>query len=145
MTRGLDVPLIDLSRSAAFAKAMKEFDTEHAYRHRRVLEVELRGHNTINALLDMLWRGIVERASFERPDSPRTSPFARYAYGRISENYRRVFEGRVPYRDGTTDLPIRYRELQLLTDMVSGMTDQFAIDLHQELRSFDVDAPASLV
>jgi len=145
MTTGLDAPLIELSGAAAFAKAMKAFDKEHAYRHRQVLEIELRGHNTINGLLDMLWRGIVERESFERVDSRRTSPFARYAYGRISENYRRVFEGHVLYHGGGPDLPVRYRELQLLTDMVAGMTDQFAIDLHQELRSFDASASASCV
>lgn len=141
MTTGLDAPLLELSRASKFAKAMKEFDLEHAYQHRRVLEVELRGNNTINGLLAMLWRGITERESFEHVDSSRTSPFTRYTYGRISENYRRVFEGRVPYHGGGADLPIRYRELQLLTDMVAGMTDQFAIDLHQELRSFHADGP----
>ena len=74
-------------------------------------------------------------------DSPRTTPFARYAYGRISENYRRVFEGRVPCAvGGESPLPIRYRELQLLTDMIAGMTDQFAVDLHRELREFYVGA-----
>ena len=65
------------------------------------------------------------------------------AYGRISENYKRVFEGRLQntvHKD--TDLPIRYRELQLLTDMISGMTDQFAMDLYNELRGFNVGASA---
>jgi dGTPase len=143
MTGGLDEPLLDVSLAAAFAKEMREFDKEHAYRHRRVPELELGGYNIINDLLDMLWRGIIERESHEQLDSPRKSPFARYAYGRISENYRRVFEGRLPstnQRDG--NLPIRYRELQLLTEMVAGMTDQYAVDLHRELRKFHVGASA---
>jgi dGTPase len=144
MTTGLGESLINLSIANRFATNMKEFDSQHAYKHRRVLEIELGGFNTIQVLMDLLWRGIVEREKFEEVNSPRTSPFARYAYGRISENYRRVFEGRLPSGiHAAADLPIRYRELQLLTDMVSGMTDQFAIDLQRELEEFHVGASAS--
>lgn len=143
MTTGLERPLIDLSRANLFAVEMKKFDTEHAYRHRKVLEIELGGFNTIQGLLDMLWRGITERESYENLGSRRTSPFARYAYGRISENYRRVFEGRASSTGPDNgDLPVRYRELQLLTDMVAGMTDQYALDLHAELQGFHVGASA---
>jgi dGTPase len=143
MTGRLEEPLLDVSIARAFAKEMKEFDKQHAYSHRRVLEIELAGYNTVSELLDMLWRGITERVSLERVESSRESPFARYAYGRISENYRRVFEGRLPSTGGRdADLPIRYRELQLLTDMIAGMTDQYAIDLHRELREFHVGASA---
>jgi dGTPase len=122
---------------------MKEFDKQHAYHHRRVLEIELRGYNVVNDLLDMFWRGITDRESRDKVGSPRKSPFARYAYGRISENYRRVFEGRLPSTGrGDSELPIRYRELQLLMDMVAGMTDQYALDLHGELKEFNVGASA---
>ena len=31
-------------------------------------------------------------------------------------------------------MPMRYRELQLVTDMISGMSDSFAIALHDDLR-----------
>ena len=40
-------------------------------------------------------------------------------------------------------LPIRYRELQLLTDMMSGMTDGFAIELYNDLKRFNVGASAN--
>jgi dGTPase len=143
MTSGLDEPLMDIGRANLFARAMKDFDLEHAYKNKRVLEIELNGFNTIHGLMDMLWRGIVERERFEDLRSPRTSPFARFAYGRISENYRRVFEGLPPSAPhSSSDLPIRYRELQLLTDMIAGMTDQFAVDLHHELLDFHVGASA---
>ncbi len=143
MSEELAESLIEASEAKHFAKEMKDFDKLHAYRHRRVLEIELSGYNTIHSVLDMLWRGITERESFEDVASDRTSPFAKYAYGRISENYRRVFEGRVPAGSPySPDLPIRYRELQLLTDMVAGMTDQFAIDLQRELQAFHVGASA---
>jgi dGTPase len=65
--------------------------------------------------------------------SRRTSPFAAYVYSRVSKNYRRIFEGKVTRYHQDAELPIRYKEMQLLTDMVSGMTDQFCIDLHDDL------------
>jgi dGTPase len=136
-------PLIEASSAKSFCRMLKDFDREHAYKNRRVLEIELDGFNVIQDLMDMLWQGIVTRENFTDLSSERTSPFSRYAYGRISENYRRVFEGRVRFPFfNEKDLPIRYRELQLLTDMISGMTDQFALDLRSELKGFHVGASA---
>lgn len=140
MTVGLDRPLLDESIAARLAEALKEFDVEHAYKNRRVLEIELTGYNTIQELMSMLWQGIVERESFVTIGSQRTSPFARYAYGRISENYRRVFEQSRQSPQGEDPLPVRYREVQLLTDMIAGMTDRFAMDLYRELKEFHVAA-----
>ncbi|MDV1270173.1 hypothetical protein VC562_27955, partial [Citrobacter freundii] len=54
------------------------------------------------------------------------TPFGRYVYGRISENYRRIFEQE-------NDLPAHYKEAQLLADAISGMTDSYLIALHDEL------------
>jgi dGTPase len=137
-------PLLEASTAHRFCEALKKFDFQHAYQHRRVLEIELSGFNIIHDLMDMLWRGITEREKFEVLSSRRTSPFARYAYGRISENYRRVFEGRLENTvHNDKALPIRYKELQLLTDMISGMTDQYAVDLRRELGKFNVGASAS--
>jgi dGTPase len=47
----------------------------------------------------------------------------------ISDNYRSELE------EGAydTSLPHRYREVQLLTDMISGMTDGFVMDLFRDL------------
>ena len=144
MTGELRDPLLIDSRAQNLCEVLKDFDKIHAYRNRRVLEIELDGFNIINDLMDLLWEGITQRESFSQVSSPRSTPFARYAYGRISENYRRIFEDHfeIPHYDRNA-LPIRYRELQLLTDMISGMTDQFALDLHQELKEFHVGASES--
>ncbi|MDA8871024.1 hypothetical protein N9H93_06620, partial [Rhizobiaceae bacterium] len=131
-----DGDLIGASAAAEFVKRMKKFDFIHGYQHRDVLAIELRGHVVIRELMDMLWEGITDRESFEDVGSKRRTPFARYTYRRISENYRRLFEGRVPKtRYDAGYLPIRYRELQLLTDMIAGMTDQYALNLHTELKA----------
>lgn len=118
--------LISISAGNALCSALKKFDQTRGYRHRTVLELELKGSNYIQGLMDMLWVGIKGRSS--RSQSCDT-PFGRYAYGRISENYRRVFE------DPDNQLPPLYKEAQLLADAISGMTDSYLIRLHDELKS----------
>lgn len=124
--------LVKESKAGILCKALKDFDRENAFSHKSVLEVELNGYNTLNRLMDFLWIGICERENYHDLDSKRTSPFAIYVYTRISKNYRRIFEGKIEKYHTDPDLPIRYKELQLLTDMVSGMTDQFCMDLHED-------------
>jgi dGTPase len=125
--------LLNSSKGSELCKALKKFDRENAFSHRTVLEVELNGYNTINRLMDFLWMGITMRKSYQEVASDRTSPFAAYVYSRISKNYRRVFEGAVTQHHEDEKLPIRYKEMQLLTDMVSGMTDRFCIELYNDL------------
>lgn len=83
--------------------------------------------------MNYLWTGITERETLADVSSSRGNPFASYVYSRISKNYRRIFEDKIVRYHPDEKLPIRYRELQLLTDMISGMTDQFCVDLHRDL------------
>ena len=128
-----DAELLKVSKAQKLCAALKRFDRENAFNHRTVLEIELNGYNTINTLMDFLWMGISHRSLYGDVASDRKSPFAAYVYSRISKNYRRVFEGAVKSYHVDEDLPIRYKEMQLLTDMISGMTDRFCIDLHDDL------------
>lgn len=118
--------LIGIGAGKALCAALKKFDKTRGYRHRTVLELELKGSNHIQGLMDMLWVGIKGRKS---GGDAWDTPFGRYAYGRISENYRRVFE------DNANTLPPLYKEAQLLADAISGMTDSYLIRLHDELKS----------
>jgi len=111
--------LIKASHAAALCKSLKKFDAEYGYQHKTVLELELRGSNYIHSLMDMLWEGI---NNYEKGDL-----FAQYAFGRISENYRRVYNKH-------SDLPDSYKKAQLLCDVISGMTDSYIISLHDELK-----------
>ena len=54
------------------------------------------------------------------------TPFGKYAYSVISENYRRVYE-----KTEKTS----YDKCQLLCDTISGMTDKHLIRVHNELTS----------
>jgi dGTPase len=123
--------LVTESRAKFLVKRLKAFAFSNAYKHRSVLEVELTGANTIHGLMDILWYAIQTRTDPANIGSERSDPFANYVYTRISENYRRVCES------ASNLMPIRYRELQLLTDMISGMTDSFAMSLYAELRTYD--------
>ncbi|MEL6768268.1 MAG: dGTP triphosphohydrolase [Pseudomonadota bacterium] len=132
LSGSFDGELIKVSEAANLCSALKKFDRENAFSHKSVLEVELNGFNVLNRLMDFLWIGISQREEYENLSSDRTNPFASYVYSRISKNYRRMFEGKVTHYHRDASLPIRYREMQLLTDMISGMTDQFCIDLFRD-------------
>ncbi|MBZ9724853.1 dNTP triphosphohydrolase [Mesorhizobium sp. CO1-1-11] len=121
--------LMAASKSAHLWRLLKDFAKTHIYPRREVLEVELKGHQTIHGLMDVFWAAIINRKDPAVLSSKRTSPLYSYVYSRISENYRRVAE------HPNNRMPIRYRELQLITDMVSGMTDNFAISMLEELRT----------
>ena len=129
--------LMALSEGDSLRKALKEFAFKHAYTNRAVLELELEGYNVIRNLMEIFWEAISDIDDPKKPSSRRRHPFTRYVYGRISENYRRVYESTAA--KGTT----RYEECVLLTDMISGMTDSFAIDLFNELaplkKQYDVE------
>jgi dGTPase len=122
--------LIDSSPAAALREALKGFGGRYAYRHESVRKIELLGHNAIHGLMDMLWPAITQRKDPSDLGSERGTPFGSYVYSRISENYRRVFQ------DPKNEMPTRYKEAQLLTDMLSGMTDKFALDLLSELKRY---------
>jgi dGTPase len=74
--------------------------------------------------MQVFWNAI--SAKRERKERP----FESYVNGRMSDNYRRIAE------DDQNDLPTRYKECQLLTDTISGMTDGFAVDLCNDLSSY---------
>jgi dGTPase len=81
--------------------------------------------------MDAFWKAIIDRENPDDINSKRRTPYSGYVYSRISENYRRAAI--------SSKMPMRYRELQLITDMVSGMTDTFAIDLSKKLEALGGD------
>ncbi len=131
--------LLETGAGRDLTKFLKNFAFRHAYTHRSVLEVELQGRAAIMDLMDWFWIGISDRKCFDDPASKRSSAFARFIYQEISENYRRLFETHEATDAKGRPLPIRYRELRLLTDMIAGMTDTFAVEAHQRLAPIYAD------
>lgn len=109
--------LIEHSQTAGLCKALKAFDRRFGFNNRHVLKLELEGHNCITNMMDMLWEAI----NRHQDDG---QPFARYVYGRISENYRRAYQESNAWED----------KAHLLCDVVSGMSEGYLKDLHGEFR-----------
>lgn len=114
----LDYELIDESNSALLCKVLKKFAFEFGFSHKEVLKLELQGSKYIKSTLDMLWGAINNNSG--------NSLFDKYAIARISENYRRIYNGR-------DDKDTIYAKAQLLADYVSGMTDNYLIKFHDDL------------
>lgn len=117
-TIGPDFEIIAASDCGVFCKTVKKFDFRYGFRQREVLRLELKGHNYIQSMMGMLWRAV-------QAGGTSRSPFDRFVYGSISENYRRVYEA------GSR---AAYDKRQLICDAVSGMTESFLIKKHDELR-----------
>lgn len=128
--------LIKKSKVFELCEALKKFERENVHNHKTVREVELKGHYIINQLMYFLWEGITDREDYRNVASDRRTPFSKYVYDRISINYRRMFEGKTKIYHKDEKLPIIYKEMQLLTDMISGMTDNFCIELHDDLAKY---------
>lgn len=117
--------IMSVSHAAKFCTTLKDFDMAYGFKHKSVLELELRGNNYIEETMDMLWVGIHGRLDKEFKSE---TPFGKYVYSRISESYRRIFS------DANNTLSVAYKEAQLLADAISGMTDSYLIALHSELK-----------
>ena len=121
--------LLQSSEAGKICDTLKDFDRMFAYQHMTVRRIELQGYNVLTNLMDILWGAITDRKTPTDLASDKKAPFSNYVYSKISENYRRILE------DPSNSLPTRYKELQLVTDMISGMTDSFGLRLHRELRA----------
>ena len=110
--------------------ALKGVAKQYGFSHPSVLRTEAEGAAAIDGLMTALWEAIACR---EKEDlrSPRTSARARYLFTLISPNYIEEADDAAS-RNGEAG-GLRYRELRLLTDMVSGMTDTFAIKLWRDI------------
>ena len=116
---GHDLALIDQSDCKNLCKSLKDFDGRYGFQNPAVLKLELEGSNYISNTMDMLWRCI---------EDPRGTPFTKYGYGRISENYRRVYE---------LSAKKLADKAHLLCDSISGMTENYLVSLHDELAKLD--------
>ena len=115
-----DFEIVSSSGVADLCSRLKKFDRQSGFLHPDVLQLELKGHNYVGQTMDYIWSAIEERH-----DVKTRSRFGDYAYSRISENYRRVYD--------EDTLPSCADKLHLLCDQISGMTDGYLISLHDEL------------
>ncbi|KQV73244.1 dGTP triphosphohydrolase [Rhizobium sp. Root1220] len=114
-------------------KALKGIAKQHAFAHPSVLKMEALGAAALDELMSFFWEAISQREENDNFDSKRTTAIAKYGWSLVSPNY---IEAAKHSKDSAgPSSGIRYRELRLLTDMISGMTDSFALNLWNEVRS----------
>ena len=112
--------------------ALKGVARGYGFVHPTVLRAEAQGTAAMDTVMTEMWTAIVDR---EKPDdfwSKRIGAKSRYVFSLISPNYvEAAAEAKSETGPaGTT----RYRELRLLTDMMSGMTDGFLTKLAADLK-----------
>ena len=118
--------LLQVAGAKRLSKVLKTFCYRHIYRNRDVLGLELQGFNTITGLMDIFWEAINDCED----NGKNASPYSIYVFERISENYRRVYNEAII----AGELLVRYCRFQLMTDMLAGMTDTYAVTTFEDLK-----------
>lgn len=124
-------PLMD---DSALCEKLKLIARQHAFGNPGVLRMEARGAEAIDGLMTAFWDAIHDRPQEDFDDilARRSGAKNKYVFALISQNYLED-ASRAANASGIA-ASVRYRELRLLTDMLSGMTDTFTIKLWEELK-----------
>ncbi|MGE4529262.1 MAG: deoxyguanosinetriphosphate triphosphohydrolase family protein [Rhodospirillaceae bacterium] len=121
-----------LMEKSSLCNALKGVAKRYGFSHRSVLRTEAEGAAAIDDIMSYLWEAISDREA-DNLRSNRKNARARYVFTMISPNYIEAAEDTSSLTRSAAGL--RYRELRLLTDMVSGMTDTFALKLWKDIRA----------
>lgn len=124
------MPLMDNSE---LCSALKKIAKQYAFNNPLVLRTEALGAAALDGLMCTFWSAISDRTKFDDIKSRRRSARSSYIFSLISPNY--VEQACAPDIERSTANGIRYRELRLLTDMISGMTDTYAMRLWSDLQA----------
>lgn len=110
-------------------KRLKRIAKDYAFTSVGVTRIEANGAAAIRDLMDFFWSAIRSRSETGELDS-RRSEAAAYGWALLSDNYKEI--ATLEFKKAEDDLKV-YHECRLLTDMMAGMTDGFAMDLHDKL------------
>lgn len=125
------IPLMD---DSSLCEKLKSLARQHAFGNPGVLRMEARGAEAIDGLMTAFWNAIHDRPPEDFDDilARRSGAKNKYVFALISQNY--LEDASRAVNAGGIAASVRYRELRLLTDMLSGMTDTFTIKLWEELK-----------
>ncbi len=123
-------PIMDESD---LCEKLKTIARQYAFGNSEVLFEEAKGRKAIEKLLDHVWEAISDRKKPLDIMSKRLGAKSKFVFSLLSPNYLEEASMAKP------DVPdsaqtLRYRELRLLTDMISGMTDGFAIATYEKIQ-----------
>jgi dGTPase len=122
------MPLMDNSELCG---ELKKIARRFAFNNSQVLKREALGTAALDGLMCTFWSAISDRVDVDDIESRRRNAHSSYIFSLISPNYvQQACTLGVPEASG-----LRYRELRLLTDMISGMTDTYAMRLWSEIQA----------
>lgn len=122
-------PLMD---NSTLCGALKNIAKTYAFNNPLVLKTEAQGAAALDGLMCAFWTAISDRKDPNDIESRKLSARSSYIFSLISPNY--VQQANPGESAGSEVGSLRYRELRLLTDMVSGMTDTYAMRLWREIK-----------
>jgi dGTPase len=121
-----------LMQDSDLCDVMKDIAKKYAFANPAVLRSEAIGAAAIDGLMTIFWSAIQNRKKPEDLMSKRLEARDSYAFSLVSPNYLEAACREATKSNGEGRVR-RYHELRLLTDMISGMTDSFAINTWQKL------------
>jgi dGTPase len=124
------MPLMDNSNLCG---ALKKIAKRYAFNNPLVLKTEALGAAALDGLMSAFWTAISDRVDVNDIESRKRSARSSYIFSLISPNYVQQACSPDTFSSGASGL--RYRELRLLTDMISGMTDTYAMRLWGEIQA----------
>lgn len=122
-----------LMDDSPLCEELKTVAQQNAFAHPAVLRAEAQGAAAVDDLMTALWEAISDRKDQPNLRSKRRSARAKYVFSLISPNY--IEQAVISSKLEGPASGQRYRELRLLTDMVSGMTDSFAMKFWKDVSS----------
>lgn len=121
--------LLSVSGANDIKEALKNVAQEYCYKYEEVLTLELVGNSVLESLLGLFVDAVVSDEG-----SYKTKVKTGKLFHLISPNFRHI------QRLDKDGLPTKeykemslYNQLMLVTDFISGMTDSYAVSLHQKL------------
>lgn len=115
-----------LMHGSGLLATLKKIAQGYVFVDADVRKIEADGYRIIGGLMDFYWHAITNRKDKNDLRSRPTDANAAFGMSKLSDNYLQCAH-RSNYIDRFGKiLPMRYKELRLLTDMVSGMSDGFA-------------------
>ncbi|MCL6564170.1 MAG: dNTP triphosphohydrolase [Firmicutes bacterium] len=121
---GVSDELLSLSESSSLVSCMKEIARERIFPSQDVLRLEIAGSKIIKDLMNAF-----KDAVFVGADSSSKKATWTKLYNYIPERLRYIYQRN---RESSPE-DDNYLRFQLVVDYVSGMTDHYAVELHQRL------------
>ena len=121
--------ILDRCKHAPIRQAYKKL-LELVIKNKKIIHAELAGYQVLTGLLEEFIPACLEEDFGKEGGNNKPNRL----YSIISSNYRHIYENHNPYRK----INPLYSKYQLVVDMLSGMTDHYALTLYQNIKGIEI-------